>query len=686
MGHRQYWGLLIGLLWGTTVVVHAQIGPYNDGIRLFQKGQFGQAAVKFEESLRQNPKNSEAYRALAFCYLQTKNSIRAESTVKRGLQVFPSDLRLKSMQADIWLQSGKLMDAKTVLEEIDTAMEKGAKVAGFSRAQIRTQLGAIAQRLGGLAYQAQKKDEALNQFQRAIQYLPDSLSARHNLIVLHLEQEAWEDALNVAEEALRKWPKNGQLLQMKGKCLLELRRFKELEETWKVVYDHNPRELDAGLMYGQILLANQKNNEAQTVFDKLLRENPKEKRLYDALVQINEQNFNYTAVVELLRRQRKFLPQDAAIVKKLAQTHEVTQEWDKSRAYYDTLAVMTGDGGKAKLAIARTYEQQDSLTVALEKLEALREATPKDREVLNALGALQRRMKRWTEAATTYLALTADSTQATTAWVRWGEMQGHLGDRNAAKSGYEKAIQRLTQHPLPYVGLAELASKDDPKQCEWAETGLRKALRGVKALQEQQISHVQNRSVEESDNRQSTKDTLEEYDALGGRAFQFFSATCPRPSVESVISDLLQTYQGSGKLFYYVGTHYRRLGEIDRARIYFNEAANSSPQLTENQEALGALLQAEGNIPLAILSYERIVAIKPEYTPAYRALIDLYRSQGQLSELADKWMARHEATPMNAVLREYLIEALHKAGRLDDARRIIEKAQAANVKNESSRQ
>lgn len=682
--HRRHLLGVLVVFWGLFGFVFAQNVPYNEGIRLFQKGQYAQAAIKFEEALRQNPQNNEAYRALAFCYLQSKNTIRAEATLTRGLLKFPKDLRLKSLQADIWLQSGKLMDAKRILEEIDEALGKGAKVEGFGRAQIRAQLGAIAQRFGGLAYQAQKRDEAMRQFKLAVQYLPDSLSARHNLIVLHLEEGAWEEALQASEEALGKWPNNSQLLQMKGKCLLELRRYKEMEETWKVVYDRSPRNLDVGLMYGQILLANQKNSDAQAVFDKLLRENPKEKRLYDALVQINEQGFNYTAVLELLRRQRKIFPQDPGIVKKLAQTHEITQEWEKSRAYYDSLAVLTGAAGKAKLAIARTYELQDSLAVALEKLEALRSSTPKDPEVLNALGALQRRMKRWQEAATTYATLATDTTQATAAWVRWGEMQANLGHKEEAQRGYLSALDKLTQHPLPYIGLAELATKDDPKQCEWAETGLRKALRGVKALQEQQVSQVQNRSVEEAENRQSTKEALEEYDALGGRAFQFFTTTCPQASVEGVITDLLHTYQGSGKLFYYVGTHYRRMGEIERARIYFNEAANFAPQLTENQEALGELYRSEGNLPMAILAYERILTVKPDFAPAHRALIDLYRAQGQLNALADKWLARHEAIPNNVVLREHLIEALHKAGRLEEARRIAEKVQAEKPKTNSN--
>lgn len=644
---------------------------FVEGYQLYNQRKFGAAIPKLEQALGEDARQENAYRMLVFCYLQVGNSIRAKDALARGLRQFPQNPRLLALRAELLLQDQQAEEAYPILQSLEQTLKSGAKIEGLTLKSVQSKLGAIAQIRGARAYQANRKDEALRHFRAAVQYLPDSLSVHNNLTVLLLEQEKWDEALTAANTGLRYFPQNVALLQMKSKVLLRQEKYGEMETVWKALYDKTPRDLDIALTYGQILLVNRKNAEAQTIFDKLLTLYPKEKKLYEALININEQGFNYQIVTTLLIKQRKQFPQDEEVMRKLAQAYEVTNEWKSARAAYDSLATMSGNRLWSEIAIARTYQKQDSLAIAIRHFEALRTQYPQNREVKWALGGLFRKEKRWTEARDTYFSLTtADSTDRATAWMRWSEAQQKLAQTSEALLGYQKAIEGGIQHPLPYLGLAQLLAVPDPKRCESGETALRKSLRGVKALQERQIAQVQERSISGIDERLSTKEQLEEMDALGGQAFEHFSSTCPRPDVERVISELLRTYQGSGKLYYYVGTFYRRMNEMPRAKTYFNEAATFAPQLTENQEALGQMYEAEGAMMQAILSYERILTVKPDYAPAYRKLIELYRQQGQLSQLADKWLARYRATPQNKVLREHLIEALHKSDRLDEAREV----------------
>lgn len=676
----RFFRLFAWLLLGASSV-WAQNRAYTEAVQLFQQHKYNAAIPKFEQSITENAATVDGYRALAFCYLQVKNGIKAQNTIDRGLRKFPNDFRLKSLRAELLLQSGQYDEALPILNELEQAMQRGVKIEGLTLGMVRARLGNLALMNGGKAYQANKKDKALQYFQQALQYMPDSLSAHHNVTLAYLEAEKWEQALASADAALHKFPANLTLIQMKGRALLELKRYKELEEAWKVLYDQKPNDLDIGLMYGQVLYMNQKGQDAQVVFDKLLTKFPKEKRLYEALVQINEQGFNYNAVTELLKRQRKQFPGDAGVVKKLAQSYEVMEEWPKARAMYDTLAVMTGESVKNALAQAKTFEKQDSLDVALAQYRQILERNPNDRETLISTGTLLRKMKRWTDARDTYqMLIRTDSTWVP--WMRWAEAQEQLKAYPEAILGYEKAIQKGGQHPLPYYGLAKIRPPSDPRVCEWAETALRKSLRGVKALQEQQVAQVQSRSVQDVDERIQTKDALEEYDQLGSASFNFYTQTCPRPNVEGLLAELLRLYQGSGKFYYYVGTYYRWLGDLPRAKTYFTEAAQFAPQLTENQEALAQAYLTDGDVDQAILAWERVLSVKPDEPRAYSALIDLYRRQNQLNQLADKWMARYRATPRNTVLREHLIEALHKAGRLEEARQIAEKAREQDNKRQ----
>lgn len=73
----------------------------------------------------------------------------------------------------------------------------------------------------------------------------------------------------------------------------------------------------------------------------------------------------------------------------------------------------------------------------------------------------------------------------------------------------------------------------------------------------------------------------------------------------------------------------------------------------------------------AISSLERALALIPDETSIYSELIQLYREVGQLDQLSDRWSAKFRADKDNELLKEHLIEALHKAGRFDEASEII---------------
>jgi len=57
----------------------------------------------------------------------------------------------------------------------------------------------------------------------------------------------------------------------------------------------------------------------------------------------------------------------------------------------------------------------------------------------------------------------------------------------------------------------------------------------------------------------------------------------------------------------------------------------------------------------------------------YGALIRVHRENGTLDQLIDRWLVRYRAVRSDPELREYLIDALHRAGRREEAREIARK-------------
>ncbi|MDZ7808253.1 MAG: tetratricopeptide repeat protein, partial [Gracilimonas sp.] len=97
-----------------------------------------------------------------------------------------------------------------------------------------------------------------------------------------------------------------------------------------------------------------------------------------------------------------------------------------------------------------------------------------------------------------------------------------------------------------------------------------------------------------------------------------------------------------------------------------------SPELFEAHLELSEIHEDKGNIEEAIASLERALSLNSTESTVYSKLIQLYREIGQLDQLSDRWSAKYRADKNNGLLREHLIEALHKAGRYDEAREIID--------------
>jgi hypothetical protein len=86
---------------------------------------------------------------------------------------------------------------------------------------------------------------------------------------------------------------------------------------------------------------------------------------------------------------------------------------------------------------------------------------------------------------------------------------------------------------------------------------------------------------------------------------------------------------------------------------------------------LGKYFQNKGLSIKAIQSFERAISAAPRNGTPYAELIELYRNIGKLNQLCDRWLARYRADTKNEILKSYLIEALHKADRFEEARQII---------------
>ena len=648
------------------------------GVEYYRAEQYERAIAELDQAIRLDSLQSRAYVLLASAYMEVNHLTEAERVAQKGLERFPDLVQLRIINSNV---SWNIGDVETALNEYKyieriADEEPGKLPADISRDELDNRIGLLYKDRGTRAYQADELPKAVESFRNAREYIPDTLEVHNNLTYLLIQSREWEDARDAARIALEHFPENKNLLQLKGQALYRLNDYTSLESVYEELYSRHPDDIEIGITYAQVLLQNQKFEQGLSVFESLLERFPEERKIYRAMQEVYEQSFRHQGAIAILKRKREAFPDDHAVVRELAETYEFVQDWDAAITMYDTLMIMTRDSVESKRAIAGIYEEMNKPEKALQQYRWLVHQDEAGFEVFRRMGGLYEELRQWDDALELYEAMYAAENHFYPL-MRMGVVYEELGQVDEAYDMYTETKQMETTHPLPYNRLARIMYDrgEEGESIRLAELALQHALDGEKFLLERKYGFVQTieseidvRAVRD---QQRTQEELDAYRQITTELFEFLTDRFAFQQVEPLFRELLQSSDASGRLYYYVAEFYGKHQYTDQAFQYYREATEASPRFRDAHIALGEMYEDEGEYRDAILSFERALAINPEKPEAYRALIRLYREQSQLDTLCDRWLARYQSQQDNQTLREHLIEALHKAGRYEEARAVV---------------
>ncbi|PSQ88232.1 MAG: hypothetical protein BRD45_06990 [Bacteroidetes bacterium QS_8_64_10] len=646
----------------------------------YRTGNFGKAMRLLDKAVQDQPDASKLRLLLVSAALRAERTGRALRAAEAALKHFPDHLALRLLKGEAQLQLGLSDAALETLEQVQARLEAGASFPdGFTRNGFRRRLGQLHQLAGGRASKKKRYEAALKHFREARSYLPDSASIYQNEAYMLLKLERWKEAQRVAKNGLKRFPGHESLLRVQAQALARTgAKPQELLPTLRRLYRRRPDDLDVGLTYGRALMAARKPK-AETVFDELMERFPKERRLYDALAKINRTRFNVPAAIDVRRREQRQFPDDREVPRQIARLYEQIGKYDRARALYDSLRALGGSEATTDArATARTFARQDSLATAEDAFRRVLEEHPDDAETLRALGDLLERQKKWPASDSIFHRLAETSQtprERAYALAHRGRALEHRDRTDAAFAAYKKARALEPDDPLPYYRYAALLRRREGPEAAYAAArkALRKGLRAVKDAQTELTGRMKQGGgalppVEAQDERRR----IETLNNLVADIFTFYGEEFPQDKTEPVVRRLLRRYAGSGRLSYLAGRYFETHGDTAEAMRRYTDAVREAPELRTAHLAQGALYEKQDRPRQAILAYERARSLDENAPAAYRALIRLYRKQGRLDALARRWKTRLRAAPENNVLREHLIEALHKAGRYDEARQFVQ--------------
>jgi pilus assembly protein FimV len=171
-------------------------------------------------------------------YIKRGRAREAGDALKRMADIDPSDLKVRSKLADLYMRDGN--SAKAVEEHVAIAEELGKK--------------------GHLA-------EAVQVLEKGLKLDPRSGRMRAELARVHLLQKNYERAVQVLEEATRQGSADKEVYVRLGEAYLGARRIQDAEGALRRVLQQDPQDQDARTQMGRVFLMQGRSDEA---FDQFL--------------------------------------------------------------------------------------------------------------------------------------------------------------------------------------------------------------------------------------------------------------------------------------------------------------------------------------------------------------------------------------------------------------------------------
>ncbi|MDZ7757109.1 tetratricopeptide repeat protein [Rhodohalobacter sp.] len=665
--------LLISLV---PIFAAAQSQTVSQGIQKYQQGNFQEAIDLLEIAKFNNSMNAQGYIVLASSYLEIQIPEKAENNALEGKSIFPDILAFDWIIAEALLNQRKIQKARNKYLDVQDALHQGRSLSplNISNEILRVRLGQVYQVMASDAYQNDQFDLAINRMTNAVEFMTDSVQVHKNLAILLIEQEQYDRALEVLDTAKNIFPDDTEILRIKASIYFKTEERDKLIDQFEELYRTDPADIDNGLIYAELLMSSNKTSDGIDVIEDLMERHPEEKRIYRMMAEINERQFNISGKRAVLREMQKQFPDDYSILEDIAETYKRESKWEEARAVYDSLKVKTNDVVKYELEKASTWERQDSLAVAEVLYRNLLEEYNGNDKIVLSLGNNLEKQSKWGQAYLIYHdALDSVKENDVVLDTRLA-ISSVKSDQDSAKVYVDQALNLGSENPALFLEASKLylGINNQEKAFDLAERSLRKSFSDLAKEQTVFEQNLDKEGILGQAGNVTQIEKLEFLNSISEEAFEWLAYSFKGKDVKPVLDEMIDTYKTSGKLFFLVGKYYYSRSEKEIAETHLKKSVEYSPELFEAHLELSEIHEDKGNIEEAIASLERALSLNSTESTVYSKLIQLYREIGQLDQLSDRWSAKYRADKNNELLREHLIEALHKAGRYDEAREIID--------------
>ena len=231
-----------------------ELQPDNDEIKrqmagaLLMGDQIEDARNVFEELIKEDPKDIGSRLRLSQIYRQQNNFDKAWEMQNKAKAIEPGNLEIRYNEVNLYDAQGKTADAISSLKDILIATQKKTYTAPE-----RATRANLLERLGLLYRQSEQTAKAVDTF-RLLGDLDTTLGSRSSAQIVDTYRQAkeYQKAVDEADSALKKFPKDRMILLVRASALGELGKTSDAVNSLKALLDGKPTDRDTYLSIAQI--------------------------------------------------------------------------------------------------------------------------------------------------------------------------------------------------------------------------------------------------------------------------------------------------------------------------------------------------------------------------------------------------------------------------------------------------
>lgn len=621
----------------------------QQGNQDFDKGRYPEAAISFGRALQIDPKFPEAHYKLAQSYLRQGSVAAGFQELMRTVSLQPDNWAAQLDIAKLYLAGRKPQEAKDkallilksnptnseaqiVLSQANSqlgnqadamqqakdavSLQSGKPAPFVNLAIIQEKSGALSEAEASLLkarsldtttgslislghfYERQRRwPDAEKQFQAAVQQDPKNPAPRSELAVLYMNQGDQAQAVAVLTQAKQDLKDDPKAYRMLGDYYFSRGDLAKALEEFATVSSQHPGDLGIRKIYIQLLLLNQKPDEANRLNEEILKKNPQDGEALMVKGEILNSQKKWDESIPVLRQVTKDAPDNATAHYQLGlalaekgDPQQAEQEWNEATRLRPGYAEAWRNLG----GLAMHRRDWKGLEIIGDKLETLAPRSPEG-YLFHATARFNQGDSAAAEGDVNHLIQIAP--QNALGYVKLGEMRMVQKKVNEAEAAYRQALARDPHSLEALEGLMNVAfSRNKPADAlKLVQDQLQQNPDSIPLLILLAKTQLNNRQPEDAERTLMHAVSLDKQNANG------YILLADVQTVLKKRDDAIANYQHAAQL------------APDNVLLYL---------------AIGDQYNAQGNWQQAESSFQKVLSVQPDNAPASNNLAYLFLEHG----------------------------------------------------------